>query len=73
MLCQEVELTRSLSADIRGRVIAAIEDRVSTRKGGALDCVQRGPFGAKDEFLLAATAQNLRKIAILRTATPAAT
>ena len=32
----------------------------------------RGPFGAKDEFLLAAAAQNLRKIAKLRTATPAA-
>ena len=32
----------------------------------------RGPFGAKDEFLLAATAQNLRKIAKLRTAMPAA-
>jgi IS5 family transposase len=33
----------------------------------------RGPLGAKDEFLLAATAQNLRKIAKLRTAMPAAT
>lgn len=33
----------------------------------------RGPFGAKDEFLLAATAQNLRKIAKLRPAMPAAT
>ena len=32
----------------------------------------RGPLGAKDEFLLAATAQNLRKIAKLRTAMPAA-
>jgi transposase len=31
----------------------------------------RGPFGAKDEFLLAATAQNLRKIAKLRSAIPA--
>jgi len=26
----------------------------------------RGPFGAKDEFLLAATAQNLRRLAKLR-------
>ena len=25
----------------------------------------RGPFGARDEFLLAATAQNLRKLAKL--------
>jgi hypothetical protein len=33
----------------------------------------RGPLGAKDEFLLAATAQNLRKLAKLRTAMPAAT
>jgi hypothetical protein len=32
----------------------------------------RGPFGAKDEFLLAATAQNLRKMAKLRSAMPAA-
>jgi transposase len=32
----------------------------------------RGPLGAKDEFLLAAAAQNLRKLAKLRTATPAA-
>jgi len=32
----------------------------------------RGPLGAKDEFLLAATAQNLRKLAKLRTAMPAA-
>jgi transposase len=31
----------------------------------------RGPFGAKDEFLLAAAAQNLRKIAKLRTGVPA--
>ncbi len=28
----------------------------------------RGPNGAKDEFLLAATAQNLRKLAKLRPA-----
>lgn len=33
----------------------------------------RGPLGAKDEFLLAAAAQNLRKLAKLRTAMPAAT
>jgi hypothetical protein len=32
----------------------------------------RGPFGAKDEFLLAAAAQNLRKMAKLRSAMPAA-
>ena len=32
----------------------------------------RGPLGAKDEFLLAATAQNLRRLAKLRTAMPAA-
>ena len=31
----------------------------------------RGPNGAKDEFLLAATAQNLRKLAKLVTGTPA--
>ena len=31
----------------------------------------RGPKGAKDEFLLAATAQNLRKLAKLRPAGPA--
>ncbi len=31
----------------------------------------RGPNGARDEFLLAATAQNLRKLAKLITATPA--
>ncbi|WP_217358797.1 transposase [Thalassococcus sp. S3] len=30
----------------------------------------RGPNGAKDEFLLAATAQNPRKLAELRTAAP---
>jgi hypothetical protein len=32
----------------------------------------RGPYGAKDEFLLAATAQNLRKMAKLRSPMPAA-
>ena len=30
----------------------------------------RGPCGAKDEFLLAATAQNLRRLARLRPAMP---
>jgi hypothetical protein len=30
----------------------------------------RGPSGAKDEFLLAATAQNLRRLARLRPAMP---
>jgi hypothetical protein len=30
----------------------------------------RGPIGARDEFLLAATAQNLRKIAKLIPAAP---
>ncbi len=30
----------------------------------------RGPYGAKDEFLLAATAQNLRRLARLRPAMP---
>ena len=30
----------------------------------------RGPCGAKDEFLLAATAQNLRRLARLRPAAP---
>ena len=33
----------------------------------------RGPCGAKDEFLLAATAQNLRKLAKLFPETPKAT
>jgi len=28
-------MTQSLSADLRGRVIAAIEEGLSTRKGGA--------------------------------------
>ena len=32
-----------------------------------LDRLRRGPSGAKDEFLLAATAQNLRKLAKLIT------
>lgn len=32
VICQEVEMTRSLSADLRGRVIAAIEDGISTRE-----------------------------------------
>jgi transposase len=31
VICQEVGMTRSLSGDLRGRVIAAIEDGVSTR------------------------------------------
>jgi hypothetical protein len=30
----------------------------------------RGPYGAQDEFLLAATAQNLRKLATLRSEPP---
>lgn len=30
----------------------------------------RGPFGARDEFFLAATAQNLRRLAKLRPQTP---
>ncbi|MEN5231298.1 IS5/IS1182 family transposase, partial [Brevundimonas naejangsanensis] len=33
----------------------------------------RGPYGAKDEFLLAATAQNLRKLAKLVPPTTPAT
>jgi transposase len=33
-------------------------------------CRRRGPCGAKDEFLLAATAQNLRRLARLRPAMP---
>jgi transposase len=32
VICEEVMMTRSLSADLRGRVIAAIEDGVSTRE-----------------------------------------
>lgn len=32
MICQEVKMTRSLSGDLRGRVISAIEDGVSTRE-----------------------------------------
>jgi len=32
VICQEVMMTRSLSGDLRGRVIAAIEDGVSTRE-----------------------------------------
>lgn len=37
-----------------------------------VDLRLRGPNGAKDEFLLAATAQNLRKMAkLLQTAAPA--
>jgi transposase len=32
VICQEVTMTRSLSADLRGRVIAAIEDGISTRE-----------------------------------------
>jgi transposase len=32
VICQEVLMTRSLSGDLRGRVIAAIKDGVSTRE-----------------------------------------
>jgi len=32
VICREKMMTRSLSADLRGRVIAAIEDGVSTRE-----------------------------------------
>jgi transposase len=32
VICEEVEMTRSLSTDLRGRVLAAIEDGVSTRE-----------------------------------------
>jgi hypothetical protein len=37
----------------------------SEAKSDSTDCAWRGPSGAKDEFLLAATAQNLRKLAKL--------
>ena len=51
----------SLVKPIRG----AVELRHERASGRKLAVRLRGPSGVKDEFLLAATAQNLRKLAKL--------
>jgi hypothetical protein len=57
--------TAAYAVSRRERKRSRCSSRISSASSGSIDCALRGPTGAKDEFLLAATAQNLRKLAKL--------